>query len=137
MKFTIRVICIFGLGYLATLWFPWWSVAAVGFAVGLLLSEKRKRRRLFGKQPTPPRTFLAGFLAVFLLWGVFAFWADWQNHSLLSEKISRIVVPEGNIFLSRAWIMILVTAIVGGLAGGFSTMTGNLLGEMVRGQEKD
>ncbi|MEZ4771608.1 MAG: hypothetical protein R3D00_00415 [Bacteroidia bacterium] len=137
MKFFLRLVLILVFGYLASTRFPWWSVAIVGFVTGLLLSEKIKRRRLFGKQPPSPKAFLSGFLAIFLLWGGIAFWSDFQNDSLLSEKISRLVVPEGEIIISRAWLMLLATALIGGLVGGFSTMTGNLLGEAFRGQEKD
>ncbi|MDX2245862.1 MAG: hypothetical protein SF052_03740 [Bacteroidia bacterium] len=136
MKFFLRLVLIIVLGYAVSLWFPWWSVAIVGAFIGILFSEKR-RKRMFGKQPVPARAFLAGFLALFILWGGMALWTDWQNDSLLSEKISKIIVPEGEIFLSRAWLMILVTALIGGLTGGFSTMTGNLLGEAVRGMAKD
>lgn len=137
MKFLLRILLILALGYLASTQLPWWSVAVAGFVTGLLLSEKIKRRRLFGKQPPSAKAFLSGFIAVFILWSGFAWWSDFQNDSLLSEKISRLIVSEGETYISRAWIMILVTGLIGGLVGGFSTMTGNLLGEMIRGQEKD
>ena len=136
MRFILRVILVAAISYGATLYFPWWSVAIVGFLVGLILSQKtgNSRKRSFTKSKPPARAFLAGFLALFFLWGGVAYFLDTENASILSTKISQLIIPSNEPPIPGSYIMLLVTALIGGLLGGFSTMTGNLLGEAVRGK---
>lgn len=131
MKFLLRFILIAALAYLAQSFLPWWSAAVVAFAVGLLLSDSRKRR-VFARKSPPARAFLAGFLALFLLWGGMAFFLDLQNDSLLSSKIAQLFSIEQGL-LSSSHTLVLVSALIGGAVGGFSAMTGNLLGEAIKG----
>jgi hypothetical protein len=137
MRFFLRFILVGGLGYAASLFFPWWTAAIVGFLVGLFLSQKpnsNSRGRLSFTKPRPPaRAFLAGFLALFIVWGSVAFLLDSANDSILSTKIFQLILPGVNLPVSGALMMVFDTGLIGGLIGGFSTMTGNLLGEAVRG----
>ena len=132
MRFLLRIILVAGLAFLAQSFLPFWSAAIAGFVVGFLLSE-RKKRRMFGKKQASPRSFFAGFIALFLLWGIMAWMADSANESLLSEKIHALITGGGEPFMAAGYILVLVTAMIGGLIGGFSTLTGNLLGEIVKG----
>ena len=66
--------------------------------------------------------FLSGFLAIFLLWGLLAFWIDMKNHSLLSHKIALLFPLGGSTVL-----LILITALVGALVAGFAAMAGSSL----------
>jgi hypothetical protein len=129
MKFILRFLLILVLAYPAAMFLPWWSVAIVAFLVGLLFSEKQ-RRRVFGKPQAPPRAFLAGFLALLLFWGGMAFYLNFQNEGLLAEKVSQLITA--NPPLSGPYFLIAITALIGGLVGGLSAMTGNLLGEAIR-----
>ena len=134
MRFFLRFILVAGLSYVAGLYLPWWTAAIIGFLVGLSLSQKSEnsRRRSFTKPSPPARVFLAGFLALFLLWGGFAYGLDSANTSIMSEKISQIILSGAQPPISGTYVMLLVTGLMGGLIGGFSTMTGNLLGEAIR-----
>ena len=135
MRFILRFILVGVASYIATLYFPWWSVAIVGFLVGLILSQKvNSKRRSFTKPRPPARAFLAGFLALFILWGGMAYIMDSANESILSEKISQLILSTKEPPIPGPYIMLLITAIIGGFIGGFSTMTGNLLGEAMRGE---
>ncbi len=138
MRFFLRIILVAGLGYVAGALFPQWSIplSMVGaFLVGILFSQARKRR-VFGKTPPPAFAFFAGFIALALLWGFLGWQMDRHNEqilgqqiiSLLSETMQRTApeAPQGS------QILIAITALIGGLIGGFSTMTGNLLGEAVK-----
>ena len=78
-----------------------------------------------------PRTyaFWAGFLAIFILWGVVAYLFDQGNEGILSAKIAQIL-PIGEVMgegSNYGLAMILLSAIIGGLSGGLSMMTGNWL----------
>jgi hypothetical protein len=88
----------------------WWSVAIAAFVVAALIRQ------------TPGKSWLAGFLGVFLLWAIIAWWIDVQNQSILSQKIARLIPLGGSTFL-----LILVTAFIGALVAGFGALTGSYL----------
>ena len=110
MKFLLSTLLITTLGFLAGLYLPWWSIAVIAFGVTLLIPQKIA----IG--------FLSGFLGIFLLWALVATWIDISNESILSNKISQLLKLGGSSFL-----LIVVTAFVGGLVGGFAGMAGSSL----------
>ncbi len=107
MRFILSVLLIALLSYIAGLFLPWWSIALVAFAVSLLIV-----------QPLGA-SFLSGFTGIFLLWGVLALWIDSNNESLLSHKIAQLFPLGGSSVL-----LIIVTALVGAVVGGFAAMSG-------------
>lgn len=110
MRFILAVLLTACLCFIAGLYTPWWSIAVVSFLVALLIKQR------YGI------AFLAGFAGVFLCWGLLAFWIDLKNNHILSEKIARIIPLGGSSVL-----LILVTALVGALVGGFAAMSGSSL----------
>jgi len=84
---------------------PWWTMAVGAFAVAYLL----------GNKGFP--SFISGFLGVAVLWIGMAFYIDALTHSILTEKINRLLPI--NAFLA--------TLVVGGLVGGFASLTGSLM----------
>jgi len=110
MKFILSTLLIAALSFLAGLFLPWWSIALIAFAVTLLIPQ----RLLPG--------FLSGFLGIFLLWAIIATWIDLKNNSILSTRIAEIFPLGGSSIL-----LIVVTAFIGGLVGGFAAMTGSSL----------
>ena len=90
---------------------PWWGVfvaaAAGGFAISLPAGK----------------TFLGGFFGVALLWFLQTYLTDSANESILSEKVA------GIFGLSSGFMMILVSALIGGICGG----VGASLGRSLRG----
>ena len=78
MKFILAALLTMALAFLAGLYLPWWSIAIVAFLVALFL-------------PQPSfRGFLSGFLGIFLLWGILAFWIDVENQQILSRKMALV-----------------------------------------------
>jgi hypothetical protein len=71
-------------------------------------------------QPKIGFGFLAGFIGIFLLWASIALWIDVNNESILSRKVA-LLFPLGG----SSVLLILVTAFVGGLVGGFAAMAGS------------
>ncbi len=110
MRLLLATLLIALLSFIAGLFLPWWSIAPVAFAVALLL------------QPGLGRGFMAGFLGIFLLWALVAFWIDVKNESVLSHKVAQLFPLGGSSLL-----LILVTALVGALVGGFAALAGSSL----------
>ena len=110
MKFLLAILLTAALSFVAGMFLPWWSIAIVSFLVALLLIQN------IGKG------FLSGFLGIFILWGLLALWIDIRNESILSHKIAQLFPLAGSSIL-----MILVTAFVGAVVGGFAAMAGSSL----------
>lgn len=110
MKFFSALIVTALLSYVGGLYFPWWSIAIAAFIVAVLIPQK------------PLHSFLAGFLALFLLWATLALWIDMQNQHLLSLKISEILFKTQSHAL-----IVLATGLVGALVAGFAALTASFL----------
>jgi len=110
MKFLITTLLIALLSFLSGLYLPWWCFALAACLVSALIPQR------------PFLSFLAGFLALFLLWGGLAWSIDTANNSILSGKIAQILPLGGSSYL-----LILVTAFIGALVGGGSSLAGSFL----------
>ena len=110
MKFALSIILTSTLGFAGGLWLPWWGIAVAGFISAVLIAQ------------SPGKAFLGAFTGLFLLWSLLAWWIDIQNQGILSHKIALILPLNGNSYL-----LILATAIVGGLVSGLGAVTGSLL----------
>jgi hypothetical protein len=108
MKLLVAVILTALLSFVSGLYLPWWSIALASFLVILLIPMRSWK------------AFLSGFLGVFILWGLLAWWIDVKNEGILSKKIAEIFPLGGSSFL-----LILVTAFVGALVGGFAALSGS------------
>jgi hypothetical protein len=106
MKFIVVVLLTALLGYAAPLYFSWWSFAVGSFVTAVFIHQK------------PFVAFVATFLGLFLLWGIMAMLIDNANNHLLSQKIAQILPLKGSSVL-----LILVTALVGGLVSGFAGLS--------------
>lgn len=110
MRLLLTTLLIAVFGFIAGLFLPWWSIAIVAFFVAFLIPQGIGR------------SFLAGFLGIFLLWGLLSLWIDIKNESILSHKIAQLFPLGGSSVL-----LILTTAIIGALVGGFAAMSGSSL----------
>ena len=110
MKFFVALLLTALLSFAGALFFPWWIIAVAAFIVAALI---------------PQRSFLAfvaGFAALFILWGVQAAIIDAGNHHVLSTKVAGLLPLRGSYT-----ILILLTAFIGGLVGGMAALTGSFL----------
>ncbi|HCM77743.1 MAG TPA: hypothetical protein DIS90_15275 [Cytophagales bacterium] len=105
MRFIIQVVITAIVCFMFQKLFPWWTMAIGAFLVGFVFSN------------TGFKSFLAGFLAIGLLWLGMALFIDNVTQSILTEKI-------GQLFPLNLFVL---TSLVGGLVGGFASMTGSLL----------
>lgn len=110
MRFVLATLLTAAFSFIAGLFLPWWSIAIIAFLVALLVPQSRGL------------SFLAGFTGIFLLWGLLAIWIDIKNEGILSHKIA-LLFPLGGSSLA----LIVVTALVGAIVGGFAGMSGGSL----------
>ena len=104
MRFPIQILLIMILGYLLEMFLPWWGVAIAAFLGGVII--------------TTHSNFLAGFIAISLLWVGKALIADLSTDSDLADRVARIFMLHNKVLL------LLLTFLLSGLVGGFSAMTG-------------
>lgn len=109
MKFALQVVVTLLLCWLLQSFLPWWTLAIGAFIVGYLFSENGFK------------SFLAGLLGVGLLWAALSYYIDYSTGSGLAAKVA-LLFPTKTVPL-----LIVITALVGGLVGGFASMTGALI----------
>jgi hypothetical protein len=110
MKFAISVILIILLSFGACLYFPWWSIAIVAFAVAAFIPQ------------TPLLSFLSGCTALFLLWGVLCFWISTSNNDILAHRVSLLILKTDSPLL-----LILSSAFIGALVAGFAALAASYI----------
>jgi len=110
MKMIVAIILTALLAFVGGLYMQWWSLAIAALLVALLIPQR------------PFKALLSGFLGVFLLWAVLAWWIDFKNQGILSKKIAS-VLPLGGSSI----VLLLVTAFVGGLVAAFAALSGSYL----------
>jgi FtsH-binding integral membrane protein len=118
MKFTVSTFLTALLGFAGGLFFPWWIIAVTSFIVAVFIHQR----------PLP--AYAAGFIGLYLLWGIHAFIIDLRNHSLLSGKVAQILPVGSSINL------ILITATIGGIVSGFAALTGSYTRKSVSRKRK-
>jgi len=112
MKFFASILLTallsFAIGLFTVL--PWWSFAIAAFIVALAIHQN------------PWKAFFSGIFALFILWGLMAAYIDFQNDHLLANKISQLFLKANNSML-----LVLITALIGGLVAGFAALSGSYL----------
>lgn len=89
---------------------PWWSLAIPCIILGGWLGEKHIS------------AFLNGFLGIGGLWLIQTLYVHFANDGILTSRIAEL------FSLPHPLLVILITIVIGGLAGGLSTLTGYLFG---------
>ena len=110
MKFIVSVILTAALSFAACLYLPWWIIAVTAFIVALFIPQ------------SAGKAFIAGFLALFILWSGLAWWISNANGNLFAHKISMLFIKTDSPVL-----IILFTGLIGALVAGLGSLTGSLL----------
>ena len=110
MKFLVSIILIALLSLAVCLYLPWWSIAIVAFIVAAAIPQK------------PGKAFLAGFIALFLLWGALAWFISGNNDHLLAHKAAMLILKKDS-----PGILIIVTALIGALVAGVAALSGSFV----------
>jgi hypothetical protein len=106
MRFLVQFLLITITASIFELFMPWWTVALAAAIGGYLISSRAN--------------FLAGFLAVSILWLVTTLTIHFSAGAPLTERVAAIFsLPVPALFA--------VTCLIGGLVGGFAAMAGGAL----------
>jgi len=108
MKFIISLLLMALISFVACLYLPWWSIAVVTFIIAIIIPQK------------PGRSFLTGFIALFLLWALLAWNISNNNQHLLAHKVSVIILK-----IDSPLALITVTALIGALVAAFAALAGS------------
>ncbi|UOG75293.1 hypothetical protein MTX78_01540 [Hymenobacter tibetensis] len=100
-------VLILVLAFVGQLFLPWWVITLLCFGLAAW-------RGLSGG-----RSFLAGFLGIGLGWVLLAGWLSVRNDGLLAHRVAQLL-PLGG----QGWLLVLVTAVLGGLVGGLAALAG-------------
>jgi len=117
MKFIVSTVLIALLGYALGLFLPWWSIVPAAFLVAMFIPQK------------PGWSLLSGFLGAALLWGTMAAWISGNNHGVLAQKLSALILKK-----DQPPLLMLLTALVGGLPAGMAACTASLLRGILQGR---
>ena len=96
------------LGLVLSMFLPWWAIMLGAFISGAIVRLRNVS------------AFFVPFAAIALLWIVNAWLLSSANDYTLAKKIAVLLPLGGNAFL-----LILVTGIIGGLAAGVAGIFGN------------
>lgn len=95
---------------------PWWIVAIIAFIAALFIAK------------SAAHAFWSGFAAIFVVWIVLALFKSIPNNHILATRVA-------NLFHLPNWILLLlVTAIIGGLVAGMSALSGLLIRQSFKKQ---
>lgn len=99
-------ILLFFSFWVVTLFLPWWTLLIPAVVLGATLFDSAKS------------AFFIGFLSLFAAWLVQVLYIDIANESILSSRIAEM------LGVGQSWLVLLITAAIGGLIGGLGTLLG-------------
>ena len=110
MKFLVSIFLIALTGFALGLYLPWWTVAIASFLVSFFLYQK------------PLTSLLTGFLGIFLLWAAITIVRSSANEHILAHRMSMFILKNDSPYM-----LIFLTAFIGGIIGGLGALSGSLL----------
>lgn len=102
------------LALVLQLFLPWWIVSVAAGIIALFSNQTRLR------------SFLNGFTGIALLWLVWSGFIYFNGGDLLATKLSNL------LSLPAGWASLIITAIVGGIVGGFGALTVSALKKIIK-----
>ena len=107
------ILLFFSL-WIVTLFLPWWTLLIPAVVLGAVLFD------------SSPAAFFTGFLSLFAAWGVQVLYINTANESILSSRMAEM------LGVGNSWVVILITAAIGGLIGGMGTLLGSQIRQLLR-----
>ena len=103
-------LIILVLSFAGSFFLPWWAASIVAFIAALIIGG------------TGGKAFLSGFGAVFVAWTILALMKSIPNDNKLAGMVVQLFPLPNN----GVWVRV-VTALIGGIVGGMSALSGALL----------
>ncbi len=95
-------------GFIAQQFLPWWIIVAIAGILSFIFDLKTGV------------SFWAGFVAAALLWGGYAGYLNIANEGMLAARVGKLL---GDM---PGFVLIIITAMVGGIFGGLGALIGSL-----------
>lgn len=92
--------------FVLQLFLPWWIIAIVAFGAALW------------KATNGSNAFWSGFLGIMIVWLLMASFTHIRTDGILTSRIAAL------FSLPASFLLILITALVGGLVGGMAALSG-------------
>jgi len=108
----LNVLIVIGLGAVAEWFLPWWSIVVVAFLVGAWRCDSFRDAGV------------VGFTGVSILWIAVASFIHFSSHGILTDGIARMFQ------MPAAWMVLLLTALLGGAVGSLASLTGFLFQQL-------
>lgn len=109
MKLLLHILILIIVTFILQSFLPWWSMAIGAFAIA------------YGFAHSGIKSFLAGFIAIGLVWLGLAIYIDVASASILTTKVAQLF-PTKTVPL-----LFVLTVFIGGLVGGMASLTGAIL----------
>ena len=115
MKFFLQILIVMVLAFLLEVFLPWWAVALAGALSGVIVGGSAFR------------SFLAGFVGVFILWSFAATRLMDAHDTVLADRIGALLpgAPDG-------YGVAMLSGLIGGLVAAFAAATGARLRTSLR-----
>lgn len=94
------------LSFVLQFFLPWWIIAVVAFGIAAWKGRSTKD------------AFFSGFAAIVLVWTAKSLFTHIQTEGILTDRIATL------FNLPSPVLLIIVTALVGGLVGGIAALSG-------------
>jgi hypothetical protein len=112
-KFISAFVLVILLAYTAYLFstiVPWWGFSIGAFIAGVAVPQKAWL------------SWLSGFAGLFVCWAVLVWYTSNQNNDLMAIKMAEVLPLNGS-----SGMLIIITALIGAVVGGFACLTGAYL----------
>jgi hypothetical protein len=104
------LLIILVLSFACSYFLPWWMIAIIAFLAAFFIGK------------TSGRSFWSGFGGVFIAWSILVLLKSIPNNNILASRVIQLFP------LPHNWVLLLlITALIGGLVGGMSALSGVLM----------
>lgn len=108
-KLLVFALFLLLLSIPAQVWLPWWSIMALSALGALLFTSKALS------------AFTIAFFIITAEWLIYSWWINQNNDFIMANRIAQLFQLNGGL------ILLLVSALIAGIAAGFAATSGALL----------
>ena len=114
-NFFLSILFTAAASCLLQLFLPWWIIVVVAFTVAYFIQQNSLM------------AFLSAFIAIFLLWTIYAYVLSSANENILVVKVAELMKALTKASTTTLYI---ITGLIGGLVSGFAALTGSVAAKL-------